>query len=123
MSLQPAFPKKTAATGRKRRRALYRKLRPETRAAAWAKDGGRCAWPRCRVALALQDAHAHEVTPRSLGGDPLDVDGILTLCAGCHADMHVRVGGKRKRIEGTRSTGLRFFARVDGVWEEDVWSG
>jgi cytochrome c553 len=59
---------------------------------------------------------------RSAQGDPTDVNIAVTTCASCHHDMHVRVGGKLKRIEGSRSEGLRFFYRKHGgeEWREFV---
>lgn len=118
------FPKPSASTGRAKRRSVYRRRRPATRAAAFALDGGKCVWPTCRRPLELETdnefrlAHEHEIVSRSLGGDPLDVDGIISLCWRCHGECHPRVGGKRKRIEGSRHEGLRFWERVQGRWQE-----
>lgn len=121
-----AFPKKTkwtqrgrklkSKTAHKTRRQVkasrYRKLRPETREAAWMADGMRCIFPTCRRSVSLADAHIHEVVFRSELGDPLDIDNTVTTCGECHGHIHVRVGGKLKRIEGSRASGLRFYQRA-----------
>jgi len=119
MSLR--FPKKTGyKTDRQRRHSEYRKERPEIREEAWAMDNCSCVFPTCRRGLLLRDAHIHETTFRSGGGDPTDINIAVTTCQECHNDCHVRVGGKRKRIEGSRSAGLRFLERKHaGVeWRE-----
>lgn len=93
------------------------------------RDGGRCIWPTCRKPLTEDPdkasspwsvAHGHELVNRSQGGDPLNVDEVVTVCAACHHDLHVRLGGKRKRIIGdTVPGGLRFEERLRGdVWKE-----
>lgn len=68
--------------------------------AVWKRDHG-----RCRVCLAPlrrpSDAcsvfavgHVHEVTPRSLGGDPGDPENCQLLCNRCHSEAHrLRVAG------------------------------
>lgn len=84
------------------------------RTKVWVRYRGRCIWPTCRVGLLLEAMHAHEVVFRSQGGDPLDITGIVPVCAICHADIHGRVGGIRKRIEGTEETGYQFYERENG---------
>lgn len=36
----------------------------------------------------LQVGHVHELTPRSVGGDPTDPTGCVLLCVSCHAKAH-----------------------------------
>jgi hypothetical protein len=64
----------------------------------------------------------HELIFRSLGGDPTDAAWMVPLCGECHGDIHMRVGGKRKRIEATTEAGalgpLRFFERTGDEWYE-----
>lgn len=103
---------------RQRAKARHRRLRPETRYAAWQKDDQRCVFPSCRRFVEFERAHIHELDFRSAGGDPCDLDNAVTLCWRCHAEMHVRVGGKTKRIEGSRAVGLHFYQRVNDIWTE-----
>lgn len=113
------FPKKTGyKTDRQRRHARYREERPEIRQQAWEKDNHSCVFPTCRRGVSLKDAHIHETEFRSAGGDPCDINIAVTTCWECHNDCHVRVGGKKKRIEGSRSEGLRFYQRVGAEWRE-----
>lgn len=114
------FPKVKYRSERQRRKAAYRKERPQVRAEAWELDGRRCIFPSCRRGLLLSDAHIHETDFRSAGGDPTDINIAVTTCEECHGHCHVRVGGKLKRIEGSRSEGLRFFSRPSGgaEWRE-----
>jgi len=64
-------------------------------------------------------AHAHELVWRSRGGDPTDPAIILILCHACHHGLHMRIGGKIKRIKGTKAEGpLRFFERRGREWIE-----
>jgi hypothetical protein len=95
-------------------------MRPETREATWLKDDQRCIFPTCRRWVRLEDAHIHEVVFRSELGDPLDVDNTATTCGDCHDHIHVRVGGKLKRIEGSRASGFRFYERAHfrDEWKE-----
>lgn len=126
-----AFPKRTAYSGpgrkiksektktrREQKTARYRKLRPETREAAWEADSHRCIFPTCRRSLTLSQAHAHEVVFRSKQGDPCDINIVATTCEECHGHIHVRVGGKLKRIEGSRASGFRFYKRAH---HRDEW--
>lgn len=64
--------------------------------------------------------HAHELIFRSAGGDPNDAANVIGLCGLCHGDLHVKVGGKLKRITGLLPEGLRFFERATGSarWKE-----
>lgn len=105
---------------RERRASRYRKLRPSVRYAAWQQDDQRCVFPTCRRWVPLEEAHIHETHARGFGGDACDLDIAVTTCRFCHADIHVRVGGKRRRIEGTRSEGLRFYQRIghSSDWKE-----
>ena len=54
-----------------------------TRRAAVARDGYRCR--QCGKPGRLE---AHHEPPLEDGADPYDVDGILTLCRGCHIERH-----------------------------------
>ncbi len=115
------FPKKTGyKTDRQKRHAEYRKERPSVREEAWTRDSNACVFPTCGRGMLLRDAHIHETIFRSAQGDPTDINIAVTTCRDCHHDMHVRVGGKLKRIEGSRSEGLRFFHRKHGgdEWRE-----
>ena len=85
------------------------------------KDGGRCVFPNCRKEVTLKSAHMHEVVWRSQGGDPLDLDNVVTTCATCHMGIHPKVGGVTKEVTGSRSAGLRFREkRADGSWADVV---
>lgn len=101
---------------RELRAAAYRERRQSVREAAFELDKHRCIF--CHKRLDLDAAHEHEIVWRSKQGDPLDIDNVVTLCAKCHADIHPRVGGLRKRIEGSRSTGIRKFEKVEESWQE-----
>lgn len=76
--------------------------------------GYRCVFPTCRIGLSLDAMHAHEVVFRSAGGSATDDANVVPTCATCHGHIHVRVGGKVKRIERTEAGGLRFFERKNG---------
>lgn len=139
------IPKKTGyITRRQQKRTKYRTKRKGAREAAYARDGARCRWPTCRKQLYLESgdvfslAHAHEINGRAVD-DPTDLSKIVTLCARCHGDLHVRVGGKLKRIEGADANGiLHFFERLrkrsyheqaewhevgpDSVGEAEAWA-
>jgi 5-methylcytosine-specific restriction endonuclease McrA len=106
------------ATRRQRRRETYAKARPVVRERAWQRFGGRCVFPTCRVGLTLDAMHGHEVTFRSAGGDATDLDEVVPACATCHGHIHVRVGGKLKRITHREDGGLDFYARPTG---NDEW--
>lgn len=115
------FPKRTGyKTDRQRRHSEYRAERPAVREEAHRLDHGRCVFPTCRRWVSLAEAHIHETVFRSALGDPTDINIAVTTCLECHHHCHVRVGGKLKRIEGSRSEGLRFFARQHGgaEWRE-----
>lgn len=101
---------------RERLAAEYPERRKAVREAAFELDKHRCIF--CHKRLDLDAAHEHEIVWRSKQGDPLDIDNVVTLCAKCHGDIHPRVGGLRKRIEGSRSTGIRRFEKVDDSWQE-----
>ena len=121
-----AFPKKSGyKTKRELKRTQYRELRPEVREAAWLDADQRCLWPTCRRALVLESdnvfvlVHAHELVKRSQLGDATDVDNVVCLCWKCHHDLHMKIGGKTKRIDGhSVSAGLRFFERTREGWQE-----
>jgi len=71
-------------------------------------------------------ANAHELIARSQGGDPTNPDIIVVLCWRCHHDLHTRVGGKTKRIDGKLAEGpLRFYERRPGHqgWDKVGESG
>jgi hypothetical protein len=110
-------PKKPYQTRRQSKHARYRRLRKEVREAAWRLDGGRCIFRTCRRGISLAEAHMHEPQGRSID-DPCDVDTVVTLCCLCHLEMHVRLGGIKKRLEGSRSVGFRFYERVNNKWFE-----
>lgn len=114
-----AFPKDDGRkTQRELKAAAVRKLRPETRAKAYALDGGRCIWPTCRTRLTLEFAHEHEVLWRGRGGDPTELEIVVTLCPECHSHIHPRVGGLKKKMDGTRTAGFTFFEKRDNEWVE-----
>lgn len=113
-------------TKRQMLKAKYRVVRPVVRQQAYDRDGGRCVWPTCCRVVQLeaddpyQLANAHELRPRSLGGDPLDVNQVVTTCWTCHMGLHPQVGGKTKRISGgtTVREELSCYERRKGdVWE------
>ena len=54
-----------------------------TRRAAFDRDGYRCR--ACGLPGALE---AHHEPPLRAGADPYDLDGIVTLCRGCHIARH-----------------------------------
>lgn len=116
MPIRPQ-PKRKYRSERAEKRARYRRLRPITRVLAWEEDGGRCVFPTCRRLVPIQCAHMHEPQGRAVD-DPCDIDTVVTVCADCHAEMHVRVGGKRKSIQGSRSGGLHFYQRSKTGWDE-----
>lgn len=108
-------------TRRAAKKAHYRKHRPAARETAYARDGGRCRWPTCRLMVQLESdspwqlANAHEIAGGRSSVDPTDPAKIATLCCRCHEETHVRIGGKRKRIEGNDANKpLRFFERPRG---------
>lgn len=101
---------------RRAAKARTRKRRLSVRAAAHQLDSGRCVWPTCQRVVSLEFAHAHEIVWRSRGGDPCDLDNVVTLCGATHVDIHPRVGGITKKIEGSRALGLRFFERDGDTW-------
>jgi hypothetical protein len=55
---------------------------PKTRAAVLLRDGHKCT--RCG---ATEDLHLHHLVLVSEGGDN-EADNLVTLCRGCHADVH-----------------------------------
>ena len=64
-------------------------------------------------------ANVHELKRRGQGGDPCDPTNTICLCWRCHMDMHPKVGGKTKRIEGKDSRlPLKFFERHGETWRE-----
>ena len=50
---------------------------------AFDRDGWRCT--ECGRAGRLE---AHHEPPLTAGADPYDLDGIRTLCRGCHIERH-----------------------------------
>ena len=50
---------------------------------AFERDGHRCT--ECGKAGRLE---AHHEPPLRDGADPYDLDGIVTLCRGCHCERH-----------------------------------
>jgi len=114
-----AFPKDDGRpTRREQAAADYKTKRPEVRAEAHRLDGGRCVWPTCRRVVSLEFAHEHEVQWRSHGGDPLNLNIVVTTCPRCHQDIHPRVGGVRKKMTGSRTAGFRFYERDGEDWRE-----
>ena len=103
---------------RKAKHARIRRLRPLVKRQAYAKDEARCIWPTCRIYVRFEVAQFHEVLWRGKGGDAADLDNVVTTCAGCHGKIHPRIGGVVKKMEGTRSTGLRFWERHGDDWTE-----
>lgn len=100
-------------TRRERKQAEYRELRPAVREHAWERFGYRCIWPTCRRGVTLDSMHAHEVVFRSAGGSATDITNVVPTCSGCHGHLHVRVGGKLKRID-VEGIELVFYERVTG---------
>jgi 5-methylcytosine-specific restriction endonuclease McrA len=98
---------------RERKRAEYAELRPGVREQAWERYGYRCIWPTCRIGLTLDSMHAHEVVFRSAGGSATDIANVVPTCSKCHGHIHVRLGGKLKRIE-TEGAQMVFYERVNG---------
>jgi hypothetical protein len=87
-------PRRIVKARRQRARMTARK---SCRAARFQRAGGCCEV--CGVPLKLhlseartvmEIAHVHEVKPRSLGGDPTDVEGTRLLCLICHEEAHGR---------------------------------
>lgn len=105
------FKPKSPKTTREKKADKIKRLRPLVRQQAWMLDGQRCVWPTCRCWVSLQAAHEHEVVWRSHGGDPTDLNIVVTTCAQCHHDLHAQVGGYRKRMEGSRRDGFRFWEK------------
>ncbi len=67
---------------------------------------GQCAW--CYVHEAV---HIHHIKPRSMGGDPLDVENWVPLCLECHDFVHEH--GHRNFIDEltkAKEEALEFFA-------------
>lgn len=99
--MAPAFnpqPKPTKADRHKQRaaeRRQWKARRKICRATVYARAFGCCE--RCQRPLVLlpenarhvfEIANIHEHPPRSLGGDPLNPDECLCLCAECSAKEH-----------------------------------
>lgn len=122
------FPKDTGyRTKRQRAKAAYKTDRPDARAAAFTRDGGRCVFPDCRKAVELDTcdpyrlANGHELLSRAQGGSPTDEHNIVTTCFDCHMAMHTPVGGKTARIDGTTLGArgpLRFYRKRQQTWSE-----
>jgi 5-methylcytosine-specific restriction endonuclease McrA len=97
-------------TRRERAKATYAALRPRIRASVYQRDGGLCRCP-CRRPLKLETenpfdlAHANEILPRSLGGDPLDPTNICLLAPECHEQFTHGRAGARLEIEATTRLG------------------
>jgi hypothetical protein len=85
--------------------AATQKIPPTTRRFVVARQNGRCAVPGCAIAVFTD---AHHITFRSEGGTH-DPDQLCVLCTAHHRAVH---RGKL-RIEGTWSSGIRFF-HADG---------
>lgn len=67
----------------KRHAALHQRRWALTRLKAFERDQWRCT--NCGAAGRLE---AHHEPPLPAGGDPYDVDGIITLCRNCHVRLH-----------------------------------
>jgi 5-methylcytosine-specific restriction endonuclease McrA len=87
-------PRKRVKARRQRARMTARK---SCRAARFQRAGGCCEVCGVPLVLSLSQArtvfeiaHVHEVKPRSLGGDPTDVEGTRLLCVRCHGKEHGR---------------------------------
>jgi hypothetical protein len=87
-------PRRIVKARRQRARMTARK---SCRAARFQRAGGCCEV--CGVPLKLhaseartvfEIANVHEVKPRSLGGDPTDVEGTRLLGLICHEEAHGR---------------------------------
>lgn len=120
------FPKNTGyRTTREQKADRYAALRAGTREQVWLRDERRCVWPTCHKLVQLLSADPFQLANiHELGGgrgkvDACDPDRCVTTCATCHSDLHVRVGGITKRIEGDAvSGGLQFFERHGDDWVE-----
>lgn len=56
----------------------------EIRKAALARDGHRCQIPGC---ISEANLTIHHIVPKSDGGSN-DISNLVTLCEGCHRDIH-----------------------------------
>lgn len=66
---------------------LDRRRWARTRVAAFTRDAFRCR--NCGKAGRLEAHHEPPLNERD-GGDPYDLDGIVTLCRTCHIERHRR---------------------------------
>jgi 5-methylcytosine-specific restriction endonuclease McrA len=87
-------PRRIVKARRQRARMTARK---SCRAARFQRAGGCCEVCGVPLKLHLSEArtvfeigHVHEVVPRSLGGDPTNMEGTRLLCVRCHAKAHGR---------------------------------
>ncbi len=115
-----AFKPKTTSR-RQEKASAYRGGRQPAREKAFTRDRGRCVWPTCRRPLSLEMAHEHELLGGRSKVSAVDPNMMVTVCAQCHSDLHVKIGGKRKRIDGTVAGAegpLRFFERQHDEWIE-----
>jgi len=88
-----AFPKpeKRLAVEKRDARRVRRLTRAQVVAAVWRRDRGvcrrcarRCVQPKETYPTDPARGEVHDLLPRSLGGDPLDVSNNFLLCHGCH---------------------------------------
>jgi hypothetical protein len=93
----------TSLVGRGKRAA--QSIPPATRRFVMRRERGRCIVPGCRCAVFLD---VHHLKARAEGGDH-DPDRLVLLCAAHHRAVHLGL----LIIEGTVSSGLRFF-HADG---------
>lgn len=126
MTVGLPLPKKVKYRSKRQvRDARYAKVRPEVREKVWLADGQRCVWPSCRQVVVLKTdvphalANIHELGKGRGHVDPCDPNKCVTTCSRCHGDLHVRVGGKRKRILGDdRRQPLVLEERHGDTWVE-----
>lgn len=69
--------------GSKNYTRLHRARWEATRKQVFQRDGYKCRLCGHRGRL-----EAHHEPPMTAGGDPYDIDGILTVCRNCHIDRH-----------------------------------
>ena len=80
-----------ARPGSRFHKAIHGRQWERARRQTFERDGYRCTRKGCGKAGRLE---AHHVKPLHLGGAPLDLGNLETLCRACHIGAH-----RRKRTE------------------------
>ena len=75
---------------------------------AHERDGWRCRAPGCAKAGALE---AHHIVAIEDGGEPYDLDNILSYCRGCHIAHHRR---QRQQIDAATEKWQKLIAERMG---------